>query len=318
MFGGVQYARDENATGDDFESQQIVLGANRKFMNDRLELLGQGDISVGGKDDSLDFPSRYLAQAGYDVTKSVKMIVAEEITDGDAFDSQTTRAGAIVNPWKGAKLNSTLNQDLSEFGPRTFGLFGLTQSVLLGKRWGVDVGVDQSTTFAGSRLEAAAAVNPSYPVAAGSGIASPIPTGTPGVFGLSTEDFSAVSAGATYRADLWSLNARGELREGESRRPLGTGRELPARGARGRRVRELGALLLGRALERHGGPVRQRRSLVGLSAARQPLVAARPARVPARPARRRHRRVRARACSAPTASRRPAMRSRARWSTTST
>ncbi len=216
VFGGVQYARDEDATGTDFESQQIVLGANRKFLADRLDLLGQADVSVGGKDESLDFPSRYLAQAGYDVTKEVKMIVAEEVTSGAAYDSQTTRAGAIVNPWKGAKLNSTLNQDLGEYGPRTFGLFGLTQSVLVGKRWGVDVGVDQSTTFAGSDSKRPPRVNPGYPVAAGSGIATANPTGTPGVFGLSTEDFIAVSAGATYRADLWSLNARGELRDGES------------------------------------------------------------------------------------------------------
>src|SRR5207249_11634745 len=117
VFGGVQYARDQDTTGNNFESQQVVVGANRKFLSDRLDLIGQADISVGGKNESLDFPSRYLAQAGYDVTKEVKMIVAEEVTSGAAFDSQTTRAGAIVNPWKGSKLSSTLNQDLGEYGP---------------------------------------------------------------------------------------------------------------------------------------------------------------------------------------------------------
>jgi uncharacterized repeat protein (TIGR01451 family) len=216
LFGGVQYAQDEDAGGKKFESQQVVLGANRRFLADKLDLLGQADISVNGKDDSLDFPSRYLAQAGYDVTKEVKLIVAEEVTSGAAFDSQTTRAGAIVNPWKGAKLSSTLNQDLGEYGPRTFGLFGLTQSVLVGKQWAVDVGVDQSSTFAGSDRKPPPRVNPGYPIAAGSGIGTASPTGTPGVFGLSTEDFTAVSAGATYRADLWSINGRGELRDGES------------------------------------------------------------------------------------------------------
>ena len=216
VFGGVQYARDEDPTGDQFESQQVVLGANRRFFEDKLELIGQGDVSIGGKNDSIDFPSRYLAQAGYDVTRDVRLIVAEEITNGSAFDSQTTRAGAIVNPWRGAKLSSTLNQDFSEYGPRTFGLFGLTQSILLGERWGVDVGVDQSSTFAGTRGKRPPVVNPAYPVAAGSGSVSLTPTGTPGVFGLSTEDFTAVSAGATYRAELWSLNGRGEYRDGET------------------------------------------------------------------------------------------------------
>jgi uncharacterized repeat protein (TIGR01451 family) len=216
VFGGVQYARDEDSIGDEYESQQIVLGANRKFLADKLDLLGQADVSIGGKDDSIDFPSRYLAQAGYDVTKSVKLIVAEEITSGDAFDTQTTRVGSIVNPWRGAKVSSTLNQDLGEFGPRTFGLLGLTQSVLFGKNWGVDVGVDQSTTLAGSRGGKEPPRISSYPVAAGSGAVTRTPTGTPGVFGLSTEDFTAVSAGATYREDLWSLSGRGELRDGET------------------------------------------------------------------------------------------------------
>jgi hypothetical protein len=36
------------------------------------------------------------------------------------------------------------------------------------------------------------------------------------VFSLSTEDFIAVSAGATYRRELWSLNGRGELRNCET------------------------------------------------------------------------------------------------------
>src|SRR6266850_3588258 len=66
---------------------------------------------------------------------------------------------------------------------RTFGLLGLTQSVLVGKNWGVDVGVDQSTTFAGSDSKRPPRINPSYPIAAGSGSTST--TGTPGVFGLS-------------------------------------------------------------------------------------------------------------------------------------
>ena len=292
VFGGVQYARDENDLGDTFESQQVVVGANRKFMKDASSCSARPTSRSAAQNESLDFPSRYLAQAGYDLTKAVKLIVAEEITDGDAFDSQTTRAGAIVSPWKGAKLNSTLNQDFSEYGPRTFGLFGLTQSMLVGKRWGVDIGVDQSTHVRGvaRRPMQPLLVNTSYPIAAGSGAPTLSSTGTPGVFGLSTEDFTAVSAGGTYRADLWSWNGRGELREGETDDRWGVVDELPARGAMpASRSRARGALP-GGAIGRHRGPLRQRGSLVGVPAARQPLVAARPPRVPARPARRRHRR----------------------------
>jgi hypothetical protein len=202
---GLQHVRDEAATGEHAESEQVTLGAHRKFFGGKLELLGQGEYGLGGKNESVDYPDRILLQAGYQVTPEAKLIVAQEYTNGAAFDSQTTRVGAVVNPWQGAKLSSTLNQGVSEYGPRTYGLFGMTQAFVLDKHWGVDFGLDRSRTFNESG-NAPIVPNPNQPIASGGSLGS----------GALTEDYTAVSAGATYRKELWSWNGRVESRQAES------------------------------------------------------------------------------------------------------
>src|SRR5690606_12233502 len=103
------------------------------------------------------------------------------------------------------RLTSTLNQSsISEYGPRTFALFGLDQRFLVGKRWGFDVAVDNSHTFSDTGT-GALVVDRSQPIA----------TGGMRDGGALTEDFMAVSGGATYRAETWSWNARLEGRQGD-------------------------------------------------------------------------------------------------------
>jgi hypothetical protein len=110
-------------------------------------------------------------------------------------------------PWKGARLDSTLNQSqISEYGPRTFAQMGMTQAVLINERWGMDASMDSSQTFNHS-AQPGPVLNPNHPVAAGGSLG-----GIPGA----TEDYVAVSAGATYRAPLWSWNGRAESRDGDT------------------------------------------------------------------------------------------------------
>ena len=76
-----------------------------------------------------------------------------------------------ATPWKGATLDSTVNQSqMSEYGPRTFGLFGLSQGIVLNERWSADLSVDSSQTLAESGRRPVV-VNPSYPVAPGGSLA---------------------------------------------------------------------------------------------------------------------------------------------------
>jgi uncharacterized repeat protein (TIGR01451 family) len=192
--------------GRDFRSDQATLGANRFLLKRKLELSAQAETGLGGQSESIDFPDRYMAGASYAVTSNVRVLAGQEFTDGDSFDTSTTRAGLEVTPWQGARVNSTLNQSrISEYGPRTFGQFGLTQALALNAQWGVDLSVDSSQTLKESRQNSPV-VNPAYPVAPGGRLTGP---------GL-TEDFVAVSTGATYRTPLWSWNGRLEDRNGET------------------------------------------------------------------------------------------------------
>lgn len=74
---------------------------------------------------------------------------------------------------------------------------GLIQSVQLKGGWTVDASIDAASTLAGR------APDPSTQGASATGAA------------LATEDFTAVSLGAAYRADGWSWNGRVEARRGD-------------------------------------------------------------------------------------------------------
>jgi uncharacterized repeat protein (TIGR01451 family) len=192
--------------GQDFRSEQATASANRFFLKRKLELSAQAETGFGGQSESVDFPDRYLAGASYLLNDQVRLLAGQEFTDGYAFNTSTSRAGVQVTPWKGARLDSTLNKsDISEYGPRTFAQYGLTQGIVLNQRWGVDFSVDSSQTLKENGA-AQPVLNGAHPVASGGSLTGP---------GL-TEDFVAVSTGATYRAPVWSWNGRLEDRNGET------------------------------------------------------------------------------------------------------
>lgn len=206
---GAQTVGDSTGTGalagQDFRSEQATVAANRFFFNRKLELTAQAESALGGQSDSIDFPDRYTFGAGYAINDHARLLAGQEFTDGGSFDTSTSRVGLQVMLWKGARLDSTLNQSkISEYGPRTFGQLGLTQAVLLGEHWGLDFSADTSTTF--NEGGQAPVLNPAHPVA---------PGGTLMTAGMN-EDFHAFSAGATYRQDIWSWNGRAETRMGET------------------------------------------------------------------------------------------------------
>ena len=203
---GLQVARDEAPGRDVAESRQLTLGAKRAFLDRKLELSAKADISLGGMNDSVDFPTRLELGASYEINDAFRVVAAQEFTDGEDRDTSTTRVGFVTTPWSNAELTSTLNQSqISEYGPRTFGLFGLRQKFLVGKRWGFDVSLDSSRAFNESG-NAPLVVDPAQPIAVGG-----IRDG-----GALTDEFTALSGGATYRAETWSWNARVEGRQGNA------------------------------------------------------------------------------------------------------
>ncbi|WP_222565180.1 DUF11 domain-containing protein [Novilysobacter antarcticus] len=204
---GLQVVRDQALTGEVKESRQLTLGGNRSLLDKRLELSVAAELGLAGRNESVDFPTRLQLGAAYAINDALRLIAAQEFTDGETRDTATTRLGFEVVPWKGARLTSTLNQSqISEYGPRTFGLFGLNQSLHIGKNWAVDLALDTSHAFNASGDAPPLTAPGSGPIAPGG-----IRDG-----GALTEDFTALSAGATYRSELWSWNGRIEGREADT------------------------------------------------------------------------------------------------------
>jgi hypothetical protein len=202
---GFTFADDRLPDGRQARSTLFVLGGAKRFFDNRLELDAQTEIALGGSDESVDFPSRYRLTARYAVTSAIQLIGAYEIADGARVDARTLRVGFDIRPWAGARIALTANrQDIDEYGPRSFAAYGLSQSVVVGRHWSFDFTIDGNRALNGPA--ATDVLNPFQPVASGGFI---------GGGGL-TEDFTAVTAGATYRRDRWSATARAEYRDGDN------------------------------------------------------------------------------------------------------
>jgi uncharacterized repeat protein (TIGR01451 family) len=225
---GLTHADDRLTGGSRNRSNIVQLGATQRLFANRLELDAQTEFALGGKDASVDFPARHRIGARFAISRDVNLVGSYEIADGDAVRARTARLGFDLAPWAGARLLAAANrQEIGEYGPRSFAAYGLSQSLKLGERWSVDVSVDGNRTLGGIRAKDV--LNPGHPVASGGFLANN---------GTLAEDFLAVSTGATYRADRWTLTGRAEYRDGEianrygltlgGLRQLGEGRALGA------------------------------------------------------------------------------------------
>jgi uncharacterized repeat protein (TIGR01451 family) len=194
---GLKSANDASDSGETRRSNLLTLSTTKDFFNRRLQINASSDFALGDAE-SLDFPVRRRLGATYEVREGLRVLASREIIEGADYKAAVTGAGVEVAPWKGARLTSALNQQtLSAFGPRTFVQMGLAQTVNLKGGWTLDATVDSAKTLAGQ----APYQNTQNPGAVGSALA--------------TEDFTAVSLGAAYRAERWSWNGRVEARRGD-------------------------------------------------------------------------------------------------------
>ncbi|MGZ8284449.1 MAG: hypothetical protein ACXWUQ_02345 [Allosphingosinicella sp.] len=202
---GLTFADDRLADGRRARSTLLNLGATKRLLDNKLELDGQTEIPLG-KSESIDFPARHRLSARYAVRSDIQLVGAYEIADGEKVDSRTARLGFDIQPWAGARIALSGNvQDIAEYGPRSFAAFGLSQSLVLDEHWSVDASIDANKTLGG--IDPARVLNPLHPVASGGFVG--------GAAGTITEDFTALTAGATYRADRWSVTGRAEYRAGD-------------------------------------------------------------------------------------------------------
>jgi uncharacterized repeat protein (TIGR01451 family) len=199
---GLVFADDRLQDGRSARSTLVQIGATKRLLRNKLEIDAQTEIPLG-QAGSVDFPAQHRITARYTVKTGFQLVGAYEIAKGKNIDSRIARIGFDIQPWAGAKIALTANQqDIAEYGPRSFAAFGLSQSVVLGKHWSLDASLDSNKTLHG--IDPTRVLNPLQPVASGGFIGS----------GSLTEDFTAVTGGATYRARLWSVTGRAEYRAG--------------------------------------------------------------------------------------------------------
>ncbi|WP_295639544.1 hypothetical protein [Novosphingobium sp.] len=201
---GLATLRDHLIDGSTANSAVIDGGVTQRLLDGKLELDASTSIGLG-KTDSIDLPSRHQLAARYTLSSRIKLIGSYEIAKGSAVNARTGRFGFEVTPWSGARIASSLGtQDIAEYGKRSFAAFGLAQSFNVSKKLSIDATVDSNHVISG--ISAASVINLQHPVASG---------GHLGDSGQIAEDFTALTLGATWRANRWTTSLRGEYRDGE-------------------------------------------------------------------------------------------------------
>ena len=202
---GLTIANDTLADGRTAQSTIGQFGATKRFMDGKLELDAQTEVPLSPSE-SIDFPARHKLSARYAVSNDISVVAGYELAKGDTIDARTARVGFDVKPWRGGRLIASANsQSFDDYGPRTFAAYGLSQSVPVNEKVTLDFTLDGNKTLGG--VDASRVLNPDQPVASGGFI---------GTDGTLSEDFTAVTAGASYRGKSWSLTGRGEYRDGQT------------------------------------------------------------------------------------------------------
>jgi hypothetical protein len=194
---GLRHVDDQDASGDQRVSDLATLSASVDLWGGRVTLRGAADAALGGKDASVDYPARNLLGLDYHLSNESTLFAEYEQSSGDQLDADVTRFGMRSRPWERTLLTSSINSQTTEYGPRLFANFGLTQGFRYKEHWAFDVGLDQTNTLRGADLEP---LNPNAPLASGT----------------MNEDFLAAFVGASYRQELWQMTSRLEHRNSDT------------------------------------------------------------------------------------------------------
>ncbi|MEM7611733.1 MAG: OmpA family protein, partial [Pseudomonadota bacterium] len=195
-FVGLAYVGDEAEDGTERESSLARAGVSRKFFGNKLTLRLATEQALGDQDESLDYPSRNVLGLDWNLGNAT-LFAEHEIANGENIDAQTSRVGLRATPWQRAQFNTTLDSEITEFGPRVFANVGFIQGWQLSERWTVDVGVDHSNTLVDDQ---ALVFDADRELASGS----------------LRSDFVAGFVGALYQSDFWSANTRVEHRNADN------------------------------------------------------------------------------------------------------
>ena len=224
-YAGARVVREQLGTGETVQSNQLITGGSRRFMDGRLNLRVDGEFNINGSstggNTSNDFPHRVRVGADYKVTDKASLFLDHEFTVGGQHDTQTTRIGVKSKPWAGADSLTALNMRQTPDGPAVSAVSTSSQNFKLTPAITVTGGMDRSKTLIKPNTPTSAPVNPLVPAAQGAGAtAGAASQSTLPAAGLTpiapVEDYTAVFGSVSWSEGPWGATARAERREGQT------------------------------------------------------------------------------------------------------
>lgn len=192
---GLRYANDTLPDGKNATSVLGTVGGSWRTENQKFTLRADHDQALYNKNANTDYPTRTIFGVDFQATKETTLFAQEELTYGDAANTNTTRVGVKTTPWSGGTLNSSVVNDMRENSERTFANVGLTQRMQLNPQWAVDGAIDHSETI---HEKTGYTMNANVPPASGG------------------ENFTAVSMGANYTRKKLTWSNRVEYRNSDT------------------------------------------------------------------------------------------------------
>ena len=196
---GLLSARDTDGAGKKLDSNQLTAGISSN-LTERISVRADHAQNVGSSN-SVDYPTRSSIGADYRITNDTNLFATQEWTHGQSQSSQSSRLGVRTQPWNGAELSTSYEQQLGESGTNSFANIGLQQMWHATEALELSAGLDRSQTI---KHPGATSLNTNVPLASGGGL-----------------DFTALSIGATYRPESYIWNNRAEYRVASESRHWG-------------------------------------------------------------------------------------------------
>lgn len=189
VVAGLRGNQDQDGTGAVTSSALVSLGAS-KDLTSRITVHANHEQALSDNN-GVDFPTRSILGADYRVTENTSLVATQEWTRGQAQDTSSSRLGINTQPWNGAQMSASFEQQLSEDGDRSFANAGLLQSWQISEALSFSASIDRTTVVSSATP---AQMNRNAPTATGG------------------EGFTAYSVGADYRPADWLWTNRLEYR----------------------------------------------------------------------------------------------------------
>ncbi len=189
LFAGYRYAGATNIDA----TNQILLGGNYSFFEQRLRLTASHDRALGANDSEL-FPTKTTVGASYALGSWADIFANYEWANSSIKSYELGRVGTRVRPWNGMTMEYATLSDFENDTSRLYSTTGFLQSYQLTKRIWLNGGYEKGVLLDGNITK-------------------------------DRDEFDALRLGGAYKGDNFTATLNGEYRDGtlENKRNITAG-----------------------------------------------------------------------------------------------